>query len=160
LKYIVLRKVFAFKEDYQMIEIAKVVSVNKNIAKVHIMSEGSCGTGCASCKGCSVVTPTHVDVENKIGAKAGQVVKIERNSNAYLKSMVLVFILPVVMMFIGVGFGYGLSDLLDFNLSKDFFGITIGITFLVLSFLIIRFLDKKFKFAKSAEFKIIDLVQQ
>lgn len=141
-----------------MIEIAKVVSVNKNIAKVFIMNEASCGTGCASCKGCSVVTPTHVEVENKIGAKIGQKVKIERNSSAYLKSMGIVFVLPVIMMFIGVGLGYWLLDILALNVSKDFFGVTFGILFLIISFLLIRILDKKFKFASKAEFKIINIV--
>lgn len=142
-----------------MIEIAKVVSVNNNIAKVHIMTEGSCGTGCASCKGCSVVSPTHVEVDNKIGAKVGQEVKIERNSSAYLKSMGIVFILPVIMMFIGIGLGYGLSDILTVNIPKDFWGITFGILFLIVSFLVIRILDRKFKFASKAEFKIVDIVK-
>lgn len=138
-----------------MIEVARVVSVNRNRAIVQIMNEESCGTGCASCKGCSVVSPTHVEAENTIGAKVGQIVRIERNSNAYLKSLILVFVLPVVLLFIGVGFGYRISALTGFSIYKDWFGVVSGIAFWGISFLIVRLIDKRVKLASRVEFKIV-----
>lgn len=139
-----------------MIEIAKVVSVNKNIAKVQIMNESNCGTGCASCKGCSVVSPTHVEVECKNETNIGQVVKIERSSSAYMQSMVLVFILPLIMLFIGAGLGYWLSNMLAYPMPKDLLAIILGITFWLVSYLLLGLVDKKSKLSNSVKYRIVD----
>jgi sigma-E factor negative regulatory protein RseC len=141
-----------------MIEIAKVVSVKNNIAKVQIMNEASCGSGCASCKGCSVVSPEHVEVECENGTNVGQVVKIERSSSAYLKSMGLVFILPLVMLFVGAGLGYGLSNVLEYPISKDLLSIVLGITFWLISYSLLGLVDKKSKLSNSVKYRIIGVL--
>jgi sigma-E factor negative regulatory protein RseC len=141
-----------------MAEVAKVISVNSNMAKVQIMGPEGCGSGCGSCKGCSAAASTLVEVKNIVDAKVGQEVKIERNVNLYIKSAALVFGLPMIMLFIGMMIGSGMTDILNTNMSKDLLGAIIGIGFWIVSYLIIRLVDKKYKLSSKINYTIVDVV--
>jgi sigma-E factor negative regulatory protein RseC len=142
-----------------MVEYAMVVSVDKDKTRVQITDRDGCSlSSCGSCKGCSAASATVIEAVNKVGAKIGQHVKIERSSSAYVKSIGLLFGFPMVMLIIGVVLGYDLTDKLALNMSKDALGVLLGIVFWFASYLIIRFIDKKFKLSSKAEYLILEVI--
>lgn len=141
-----------------MTEVAKVISVNSNVAKIQIIGPNGCGSGCGGCTGCSGAASTVVEVKNIVDAKVGQEVKIERNVNLYIKSVALLFGLPMIMLFIGMILGSEMTDLFKINMSKDLLGAIIGIAFWIVSYLIIKLIDKKYKLSSKINYSIVDVM--
>jgi sigma-E factor negative regulatory protein RseC len=140
-----------------MLDTAKVVSVKDNNARVVVMEAGSCGGGgCSGCKGCGTSV---IDAINTIGAKIGQDVKIEFKSGMYLKSAALVYGLPLVMFLIGVISGISICENIGINISNELFGAAFGTVLWVVSYFVIRFIDRKFNMSGRAGYEIVEIIK-
>ena len=79
---------------------------------VHVR-ESACSGDCHKCSGCGATKQTVVlCVENPIGAKAGDWVVMEAKSSAILKAAAVLYLLPMLLFFVGyftgdVLFGHG-----------------------------------------------------
>lgn len=91
---------------------------------------------CEKCSHCSGEREHLIEAKNPINAKAGQVVRLEMGSGMVLKATFLLYIFPLLMMLLGYLLGSSL-----FSAAEELVGFLTGMTFLGLSFLLIRFLD-------------------
>ncbi len=137
-----------------MIEKAKVVSLNGNMARVQVKRISACGESCASCKaGCSS-PDTYVDAVNNINAAAGQYVEIETQTKIVFSAIILNYVLPLIMLAIGIITGSVLVDSLKLNISKDLLGILLGFTLMALSYLLASRIDKSYKKTGKVQFTV------
>lgn len=140
-------------------ELGMIVSTYNNNARVQIMGPAGCGSTCGDCKGCAAASSTLVEAVNKIGAKTGQQVTIERDSKAYIKSALLVFGFPILMLFIGMIIGTSVAGTLNTNVSQTLFGGIMGLIFWIVSYLIIKIVDKKFNLSNRIKYIITSIVE-
>lgn len=128
-----------------MIEIAKVVSVNGKMAKVQIKRASACGESCASCKGSCAPPNTYVEAVNAVGAASGQAVEIEMNTKVFMNAVILNYVLPLIMLIVGIFAGNGLAGSLNLSISKDVLGILLGFGLMAASYTMVYFVDKRYK---------------
>lgn len=128
-----------------MLEIAKVVSVNGKMAKVQIKRASACGESCASCKGSCAPPNTYVEAVNSIGAVSGQDVEIEMNTKVFMNAVILNYVLPLIMLIVGIFAGSILVDSLNLNVSKDVLGLLLGFGLMTVSYALVYFIDKRYK---------------
>ena len=99
-----------------MIQTAKVVRVLPDgRAEVAVKRQSACGHDCSKCGGgCAelAVLPTVVvKAENPVRAMAGDMVTVESSSGRVLGAAMVVYLVPVILFFVGyfVGAALGLS---------------------------------------------------
>lgn len=78
-----------------------VVAVEGEIAKVRTSRHNDC-ENCGACPGNSAIV---LDARNPVGAKPGQRVVVEVQEIGMLKSAFVVYILPLIAMFVGAWLG-------------------------------------------------------
>lgn len=120
-----------------MQQIGLVTKVYENTAIVQIKRATACGGKCQSCSGCET-TPQKVEVFNAIGAKEGQTVQMEMQDSYVLFAAFMVYIIPLVVLFIG----YWLGNVIFAN---DLIAGITGVTLLIFSFLVLRKIDGRLK---------------
>lgn len=106
------------------------------------MRQSACGGECSSCSGCGDTKPTIVKVKNEVDAKIGDLVELQGSGNI-LKLTFMIYSIPLVLFVVGlvagaIAFknrGYANYEIISF---------LIGIASLVISFLILKLIDKKF----------------
>ena len=71
-------------------------------AEIVVARQSACAHDCRECAGCGVTpTPLRAVVDNPIGAQAGQKVVVESSSRQVFGVILLVYLLPVLLFFIG-----------------------------------------------------------
>ncbi len=122
--------------------------INGLEAVVLIKRESACGDNCAGCGGCSAGALREVLAENSLGADIGDVVIIEMNTGKVINAAIFVYIVPLLLLFLGY--------FIFFNLFKtELTAIFGGFLLMVLAFVFLFKLDKKFK--KNYVHKIIEI---
>ena len=122
-------------------EIGKVVKIDGNIAVVS--SKRS-----TMCKGCSAQHVCHpfgsgddsveIKTYNHANAKAGDMVKVVLPEKNFLKASFIVYGIPILFLLI-------FSVIGKVVFKKDIFSFIFGFSGLLISFLLIKYLDKKSK---------------
>lgn len=128
-----------------MIEKAKVVSVNGQTAKVQIKRASACGDNCASCKGSCAPPNTYVEAVNTVGAVSGQDVEIEMNTQVFMNAVILNYVLPLIMLIIGIFAGSSLASNLNLGISGDLLGVILGFILMAVSYTLVYFIDRHYK---------------
>ncbi|MBI5191487.1 MAG: SoxR reducing system RseC family protein [Nitrospirae bacterium] len=124
-----------------MEEEGTVVETTGNTARVMMKP----GAGCEGCKSgsCKVAGGERIlDADNPVGAKAGQDVLLDIGGGAFLKASFIVYMVPVIALFIGAGLGDYISKAYPDKMTPDFWQASLGIFFLVLSVIGIRLYDR------------------
>ncbi|KXS42897.1 MULTISPECIES: SoxR reducing system RseC family protein [unclassified Candidatus Frackibacter] len=117
-----------------MREYAEVKEVDNGLATVEIKRAASCD----KCGKCSEENKDlQVKAKNIIGAKPGQLVVIELEDKNLLGAVFIVYLLPLINLFVGYFAGSWLSNNYGFG-NADLVGGVTGILFLVLSFVFVR----------------------
>ncbi len=85
---------------------ATVTAVHDNgTATVSVARRSACGHDCAECGGCNrVVQQLSTRAENRCGAAVGDTVVLHRPSPAVLKLAALLYLMPLLLFFIGICF--------------------------------------------------------
>lgn len=86
-----------------------VIEVNNDMAKIKVGRHNDC-RNCGACPGNDSVI---ISANNKIGAKPGQRVAFEVKEDNVLKAAFVVFILPLIVAFIGALLGRAAGIILD-----------------------------------------------
>ena len=74
-------------------------------AVIHIR-ESACSGDCHKCSGCGAAKEAVVfTADNPIGAKRGDLVKVESSTAPVLKAAVVLYVLPLVLFFLGYWLG-------------------------------------------------------
>lgn len=79
---------------------------NDGTATVIHLRESACSGDCHKCSGCGAAKEAVVFIaDNPIGAKAGELVKVESSTAPVLKAAVVLYVLPLVLFFLGYWLG-------------------------------------------------------
>lgn len=113
-----------------------VIEVNGSMAKVKASRHGDC-KNCGACPGDGA---TVLEAKNPVGAKPGQHVIFEIKEANMLKAAFVVYIVPLIAIFLGALFGTWLAE--KVGQSIKIFQIGSGLIAFVLSVLYIKLFDK------------------
>ena len=116
-----------------------MVSVKEDRAEVVLGAHLECGH-CGACIAAVSEKERKLEAINEIGARAGQRVEIELKPLHALSAAFLLFILPVLAAAGGGFAGYAVGGALGWR--RDLTGIGLGVLALVLSFLLLRHVEK------------------
>jgi len=120
------------------------------MAKVELAEKEVCHK-CPSESFCKLTTggSRTIDALNEMGAKVGDTVKIEISSKNILVSAFFVYIYPILVLL----FAGALTQLIS---GSQNLAIIIGLTALAVSFLVVRFVNRKMSRAK----KLIPVIKE
>ncbi|AGX41572.1 SoxR reducing system RseC family protein [Clostridium saccharobutylicum] len=113
-----------------------VIEVSDNVAKIKVGRHNDC-KNCGACPGNDSIVIT---ATNKIGAKPGQRVAFEVKESNFLMATFVVFVLPIIALFIGVLLGGVVSKYIGSNIRIS--QIIGGIIMFVLSLIFVKSFDK------------------
>ena len=96
---------------------------------IHVR-ESACSGDCHKCSGCGAAKEAVLfTADNLIGARKGDLVKVESDSGTVLKAAVVLYVLPLVLFFLGYYLGAVLGN---FGALADCLGFALGIVLIVL----------------------------
>ena len=116
--------------------VGTVISVNDKRATVAVKRVSACGENCANCKGSCVSTTATSVVENNIGAKVGDTVKIESDTNSVIRAAIALYMVPVLIAIFAAVIAYSV------NLSNLFVILLSGVAFFA-SFFVVKLFEKR-----------------
>ena len=94
----------------QLVRVRKVHA--DGTATVMHVRESACSGDCHKCSGCGAATEAIVlDARNDLGAKTGDLVKIEAASGPVLKAAMVMYLVPMILFFVGYAIGDALWGL-------------------------------------------------
>ena len=77
-------------------------------ARVFCIRESDCSGDCHKCSGCGAAKETvEFTADNPIGAAIGDLVRVESESGTVLKAAAVLYVLPLVLFFLGYGLAGG-----------------------------------------------------
>lgn len=120
-----------------MTEYGEVVDIKDGIAFVKFHRSSACGR-CGACGLLSTQNEIVVDMSNDLGASIGEYVSVEITMKKALKASAIAYIVPLVMLILGVFFGWLLSDVWGVFANTDVTMALCGIIFAILSFLLLK----------------------
>lgn len=113
-----------------------VIEVIDGVAKIRVGRHSDC-TNCGACPGTNSVI---IDANNKIGAKIGQMVAFEVKESNVLSGAFIVFVMPIIVAFIGVICGRVIANYMGANI--NIFQVVGGVIAFLLSLIFIKMFDK------------------
>lgn len=119
-----------------MTQVGKVTAVYGGVATVEVRRASACGENCAQCRGGCSPTKHSATAKNTAGAAAGDMVRIETPDSAVLRSAMLVYFLPIIILFICYGIAQVLFKYTAVSVLAGLFGLCAG-------FFILRAVDRK-----------------
>ncbi len=135
----------------QVIELAE-----NNKALVRVRQNLSCAS-CGRCGGFFGDPEKRrdmlVEVNNPIGAKAGQLVRLEARAGEMLMAAFLLYFVPLMGLLLGIFIGRSWALNAGSAISPDLFGLGLGMVFMVLIFVFLRSAEKRM--ARGKRFKAV-----
>lgn len=142
-----------------MEKVGFVKSLEGDYAIVEIRRASACGEKCASCKGGCAPTAVHARVKNNVNASVGQFVKLTSESKKLISAAFLAYMIPFFSLIIGVLVGLRLAIYLGYEEQQELIGAGVGFVFLAISYLFLRFKDKKLKESEGMEIVISHIIK-
>lgn len=137
-----------------MSEIAVVKEAHGSVAEVEINRNSACER-CGVCYGVGK-SKMIGKAKNDVGATTGDYVKLEIAQGSPLKAAAIVYLLPLLMFFIGY---IVFANIIGF-MNKDIIGMIGGIVFLVFSYYIISKYEGKIKKKGWYQLNIVEIVDK
>lgn len=121
-----------------------ISTADDRLARVIIQRESACGHSCDSCGGgCNSSNSIILELENTLGAKAGEYVIVESKSSTILKTAFVAYIIPLMLMIVGVLIGMKVFEEMGYA-NYEILGFFVGMVFLGTSYFILRYIDNKY----------------
>jgi sigma-E factor negative regulatory protein RseC len=121
-----------------MLETGTVIKlIDKDYAQVQFKPGAACFS-CRACVGFLEGGQRVMEAQNKVRAKIGDVVVVQVAPKQVVAASFLVYIVPLFFLFLGYGFGGGLSCCFGFFAKSEVMNIGLGLGFMLLSFIILR----------------------
>ncbi|NPV53329.1 MAG: SoxR reducing system RseC family protein [Firmicutes bacterium] len=123
-----------------MEEVGKVVVVKGDAATVEIARSAMC----SKCKMCNLGSGTaRIDADNLVDAEVGDLVSVEIDTRNVMAAAFVVYMVPLAFMLVGFLLGPVVSRWLGLAWASQAVTAATGIVFLVLSYAVVYFYDKK-----------------
>lgn len=129
-----------------------VIEVIGDVAKVKVGRHSDC-KNCGACPGYDSII---ICADNKIGAKPGQRVSFEVKETSMLCAAFIVFVLPLIALFIGAMLGGFLGEFIGMNIRVC--QIVGGVISLVISIIAVKAFDKAAKENKKSRPVIVRIL--
>lgn len=120
-----------------MTEYGQVVDIKGNFAFVKFMRTSACG----KCRACGMMAGQNeivVEVPNKLCAVAGDYVAVSIQMRKAIKASAIAYVFPLIMLFIGVLFGWLLTDIWNIFRNPDTTMAICALIFALLSFFLLK----------------------
>ncbi len=137
-----------------MEQVGEVYEVNDDdgMAKIRVKKHSSC----KSCGGCGILsagggTEVTMEVPNPIGAKVGEFVRISVETNKVILASLIVYVIPVIALVIAMYITQRVAIGSGYTETAEVMSIGVGFVAMVLTFAVIRILDKRIE--KTRKFK-------
>lgn len=104
---------------------------------------------CAKCRACTAGLSSQdmiIEAENKCGAELGDHVAISLEQSNFLQAVFIMYTVPLIFFFIGLGVGYLLGSMLP--TITELVALGSGVIFLAIAFFIIRANEARWKSKK------------
>ncbi len=127
-----------------MQEIGRVTEVEEDMATILLDPSSACG----SCNSCSSVGgggnkgPKTLYIKNTIGARPNDRVVLALSTSKSIVISIFLYVFPLIMMMVGYKMGERIEPGRLTERGDSIAAIILSVTFLVLSFVLIYFLDK------------------
>ena len=97
-------------------------------AEISVPRKSACGHDCEECAGCGVTgAAVHARARNPIGAAPGQKVVVESSTKKMLRIVALVYLIPVVLFFLGYLTALAVSASVAVQYTAAVLGFILGI---------------------------------
>jgi len=140
-----------------MRELGEVVETKNGIAKVKFKRSSACGR-CGACGILKDMSEIVIEVNNSLHATVGQKVEVEFEERNSLKSAALAYLFPLIMLISGVLLGYVIGDTVLLPIPTEIFASIMGIALVIVSWFILRRIDKKFKKRVASIYKMTQVL--
>lgn len=135
-----------------MNQFGEVIKVEDNMAEIRVKKHSSC----KNCGCCGLLTEMEgqevtLEVENPIGARVGQIVRVTAEAQRVILASLVVYVVPVIALVIAMYITQQVVINMGYGESAEIAGIGGGLGAMLLVFGIIRLLDKKI--SDTREFK-------
>lgn len=119
-----------------------VIKTKDTRASVLITRAGACGgESCSTCGGCEHKTQV-IECANYINAKVGDSVQISGDDKSMVKYTALLYLVPLAFFLVGLISAYAFLQNRIGNF--EFISFCIGLLGLLIGYIIVKFIDKKF----------------
>lgn len=129
-----------------------VIETVDNIAKIKVGRHNDC----SNCGGCPGTDSVIISANNKIGATVGQCVVFDVKEVTVLRGAFVVFIFPLIAIFIGVLLGEGIGNYIGADI--HIFQIAGGIITFLLSIIFVKLFDKAATTSEKSKPEIIRIL--
>ena len=135
-----------------MREVGTVERLENNFAVVKVDKKDECSK-CGMCLFPQGANSIEFVADNKIGAKTGDKVIIEKGENGKLQGALLVFLVPLLLI--------GLSVILGLYVIKwELSVLILSGSLIILWYIILSIIDKKLKYLSSFKSVIVEIVKE
>ncbi|MFW5982077.1 MAG: SoxR reducing system RseC family protein [Halanaerobiaceae bacterium] len=145
-----------------MEEIGEIIKTSGKHALVKIERHSLCSKCTNKCQLAQPesheVDEIEVEVDNPIGARSGQKVKIEMKEQPVVIASLIIYVIPLIFMIIGYFLGISLLEAFGYQ-GTEITGIISSLIFLALSFVFIRILDNLLSKRKDYHPKIKEIIK-
>ena len=118
--------------------------VDGTTAKIKLQKHSACAA-CGKCASSADKKDIIVEVDNNIGAKVGDYVEVNMDSVNVIKAAVIVYIVPLIALLGGTIISYAILNFIDIGMNKEVLSGFIGIVLTIISYLLIKSKDRKFR---------------
>ncbi len=141
-----------------MIEEGIVKEVRQDRAFVEIIRSSAC----KKCGACQIDPEEKVVIAHAInaaGAKAGDRVEVELNFDAVMRASLIVYIIPLIMFFIGSIIGFYWVRISAAGPQNPVIALACGVVCIAVAYGVIKTMDRKGKFGKKYNMKVIRVLK-
>lgn len=103
------------------------------MAEVVVTRSTACGSNCGNCESCIFQSELKTLAKNRIEAKPGQRVIIESKSSKIYRAAMLVYIVPIILVFAGYALAAAAGASEGLCVAVSFVGLLLGAALIVLS---------------------------
>ena len=118
--------------------------VDGTTAKIKMQKHSACAA-CGKCASSTDKKDIIVEVDNNIGAKVGDYVEVNMDSVNVIKAAAIVYIVPLIALLGGTIISYAILNFIDIGMNKEVLSGFIGIVLTIISYLLIKSKDRKFR---------------
>lgn len=127
-----------------MREMGLVVAVDQKNAQVRFERSAAC----SKCRACGMLADAKeiiISVENTLSAKVGDSVEIDMQTKGVMMASAIVYVIPLIALFLGLFVGPVITKLLGLALDEDMSAGVCALVFIGISWLTLKGIDAKLR---------------